>query len=524
MSEVAFKRKSKSTIEFGDFQTPVSLARKICELLAGRQLNPLSILEPTCGTGNLLIASLDQFPEVEKAVGLDVNSDYVAAAASAAQARSYAGTVRIIHDDFFRADWPSILKDLPEPILVTGNPPWVTNAELGGLGSSNLPQKTNFQKHNGLDALTGKSNFDICESMLMRILELLDGRNATMAMLCKTAVARKVLLYAWRKGIGLKGSDIYNIDAPRHFGASVDACLLVCYSSVSDRNQLCSIYDDVSQLHPLRRIGCCDGQLVADLLLYDRWKHLQGQDETYRWRSGVKHDCVKIMELFKVASSYRNGLGESVELEDECVFPLLKSSDLVNGSTRQPRRWMLVTQKAVGDETSSMKHWAPKTWKYLMQHSQFLDARASSIYRKRPRFSIFGVGPYSFAPWKVAISGFYKQLDFKVIGSTAGKPIMLDDTSYFIACRTKREAEYIASILNSSTAKEFFGAFVFWDTKRPITVELLRRLDLLALARELGTEETMGEYVSQSGRYGGQRSFSFGAQGRLFSDVGHKHG
>ena len=34
---------------------------------------------------------------------------------------------------------------------------------------------------------------------------------------------------------------------------------------------------------------------------------------------------------------------------------------------------------------------------------------------------------YTFEPWRVAISGFYKKLNFRVVGSFEGKPIVLDD-------------------------------------------------------------------------------------------------
>jgi hypothetical protein len=98
---------------------------------------------------------------------------------------------------------------------------------------------------------------------------------------------------------------------------------------------------------------------------------------------------------------------------------------------------------------------------------------------------VFGVGDYTFAPWKVAISGFYKQLHFAVVGTLEDKPTVLDDTSYFVACRSKEEARHIAGLLNSDVAREFFSAYVFWDAKRPITVDLLRRLDLQALSREV---------------------------------------
>jgi len=39
--------------------------------------------------------------------------------------------------------------------------------------SENLPKKSNFQGLRGLDARTGKSNFDIAEWMLIRLIEAL---------------------------------------------------------------------------------------------------------------------------------------------------------------------------------------------------------------------------------------------------------------------------------------------------------------------------------------------------------------
>ena len=67
--------------------------------------------------------------------------------------------------------------------------------------------------------------------------------------------------------------------------------------------------------------------------------------------------------------------------------------------------------------------------------------------------------------------------------------MVLDDTSYFLPCQTEKQAVYLAMLLNSPTARAFYGAFVFWDGKRPITADLLRRLDLRKLAAELGSED-----------------------------------
>ncbi|MCK4659506.1 MAG: N-6 DNA methylase [Phycisphaerae bacterium] len=512
------RKKNKRIVEFGDFQTPLTLARKACRLLARRQFQPAAIVEPTCGTGNFLVSALEHFPDAKEAVGLDINSDYVKAALLAARDRTESCKVRVICDNFFETDWPELLRKLPEPLLVVGNPPWVTNADLGTLGSSNLPAKSNFQKRAGLDAITGKSNFDISEWMFIHILKLLGGREATMAMLCKTAVARKVLLHAWTNSIRLSSVQLYLIDANRYFGASVDACFLVCRTSKSGGTHDCLVYDDLTTEEATQVIGYRDGQLVAEVALYSQWKHLQGE-EIHKWRSGIKHDCSKVMELHKEGARYRNGLGEVVELEDDYVFPMLKGSNLANGNVAHPEHWMLVTQRAVGDDTITIQLKAPKTSRYLQEHALYLDRRASSIYKKRPRFSIFGVGPYSFAPWKVAISGFYKKLDFRVVGTHAGQPIMLDDTSNFIACQSKEEAEYLASLLNSEIAKTFFRAFIFWDAKRPITIDLLRRLDLRRLACELASEATLeGFLLTNSGAANKGKRDRY-IQGQLFPDI-----
>ena len=501
-------KKTALVEEYGDFQTPPELARQACKLLADRGMNPASVLEPTCGIGNFLLAAVEQFPKLATAIGIDINDAYVAVTKDKLAGRSDAGSVTVLHDSFFEVDWPNTLRELAEPILVVGNPPWVTNSALGVLGSSNLPDKSNFQNHTGLEAMTGKSNFDISEWMLMKLLDVLSGRRAALGMLCKTAVARKVLVHAWKNDITLSDAEIHPIDAAASFGAAVDACLLVCFLSSASHNRDCRVYRQWGDARPAATIGYHDNQLVADVSAYERWKHLGGE-EIYKWRSGVKHDCSKVMELWKDGNRLRNGFDESVDLEDEYIFPMLKSSEITNGHSKEPTRWMLVTQRAVGAETSVIRVVASKTWAYLTKHGELLDRRASSIYRNRARFSVFGVGDYTFSPWKVCISGFYKQLRFATVGPYQGKPVVLDDTSYFVSCQSEQEARCIADLLNSRPAREFYSAFVFWDSKRPITIDMLRRLDLSAVAREVGAEDTFQSFQSKKRKEQETRQLEF---------------
>ena len=390
--------------------------------------------------------------------------------------------------DFFATDWRAVIAQLADPILIVGNPPWVTNSELGALRSQNLPHKVNCDRHRGIDAVTGRSNFDISEWMLTTLIDALEHRAATLAILCKTSVARKVLAHAWGHDFPIGYAAIHGLDAMKHFRASVDACLLIVRTAESTVTKECGVFESLDAKRPVSHFGWRDGELVSDAVLFDRWKGLAGAGSG--WRSGVKHDCSKVLELRREGPDrYRNGLGETLELESSVVYPLVKSSDLA--SRRPPTRWLLVPQLTIASDTAHLQSAAPMAWAYLTSHAERLDNRASSVYRNRPRFCVFGIGEYSFAPWKVAISGFYKRLVFSVLGPVDGKPVLCDDTGYFFACRTEEEGRTLQALLDSRPALEFLSARVFWDSKRPITARLLNSLDLMALGKSLGFSDSV---------------------------------
>ena len=330
---------AKIRAEFGDFQTPLPLADRVCELLARHGCSPAAVIEPTCGKGSFLVAAQRRFPAMAQGLGVDINPSYVQTAEAAVNKSPGGEKIRFLAQSFFCLDWPSIFRSFPEPLLILGNPPWVTSAQLGALGSENVPRKTNFLNHSGLDALTGKSNFDISEWMLIRLLDWLQGRSATIAVLCKTAVARKVLNYAWTKGLPLSAASMWGVDAALHFDAAVNACLLWIELTPNGKCDQAEIHANLITDRASSRIGLRDGLLISDIQAYERWKHLAGS-EPMPWRSGVKHDCSSVMELRRIGGRFQNGLDESVELESEYVFPLLKSSDNAADITRASTRFM----------------------------------------------------------------------------------------------------------------------------------------------------------------------------------------
>ena len=488
------RRKPKEVWEFGDFQTPPALAQQVCARLAAMGAAPDCVLEPTCGRGAFLSAAARAFPQARRIVGVDINPGHLDRARSAAEGTPDPDRIELIEGDFFKTDWQAVMgsgraqiasRFRCGPWLILGNPPWVTSAELGLLLSRNVPEKSNFHGRAGIDAMTGKSNFDISEWMLLRCLEWLEPRGGWIGVLLKTAVARKLMAQAWKRGYPFGRTAVFGIDAALHFGASVDACLFVAEVAPGARACDCPVFAGIGDETPERVIGFHDDMLISDIGAYSSTRHLLGLESRYAWRSGIKHDCSKVMELALCPGGYRNGLGEAVLLEDEHVFPMLKSSGVHKGGAAGGR-FMLVPQRTVGGDTSALQTAAPLTWRYLQRHAGALAGRGSSIYRDRPPFSVFGVGDYSFAPWKVAISGFYKSLRFTPVAPCGRKPVVFDDTVYFLACQSEEEAMFLSDLLNSPAARAFYGSMVFWADKRPITVDLLRRLSLAKLAAEMG--------------------------------------
>lgn len=481
------EKKSIDKWQYGDFQTPVDLARKVVEVLKRNHgIDPDFIIEPTCGKGAFILASYEGF-ENSHILGFDINSEYVGEAKSSLKEMVTSNRAEISEADFFNTDWEKMLSSLKGYILIIGNPPWVTSSELGLLNSKNLPEKSNFQNRKGIEAITGSGNFDISEWMLLQHINWLSKREGAIAFLCKYAVARKVMRQVRQASEHRFFGHIYPIDAKAYFGASVEACLFVLTTDTGNAD--CEVYESLYSVKPSHVIGERDGFIVSDVNHYGKWRHIRGQDSRYIWRSGVKHDCSKIMELEPNGDGYKNGLGEIIKCEDDYIYPLLKSSDVGNGRTTSYRKVVLITQKSVGEDTSQIKEIAPNTWEYLIEHKEYLDNRRSSIYKNKPDFSIFGIGPYSFKNWKIAISGMYKRLKFNLVGPLDGKTVAFDDTVNFLSFDSEEEARFIYHLVTSSPALEFLESMIFWDEKRPITTEILRRLSFKEVAQELGELE-----------------------------------
>lgn len=484
--------------EYGDFQTNIDLANKVVLYLASKNISPQIVIEPTCGKGNFIISALKNLDNIENIFGIEIYKPYIWETKFGIIHFFLENTARkkpnivIAHCNVFDYDFKAISKLYPEKeILIIGNPPWVTNAQLGTLNSVNLPKKVNFKNHNGLDAITGKGNFDIAEYITLNMIETFQKMRGNILLLVKNAVIKNIIFDQYKNKYPISAIEKLGIDSKKEFNVSVEAALFYAklHSSPAFHCQEFSFYDIEK---PYQKYGWIDDKFVSNIDTYIHSKEIDGKCP-FEWRQGLKHDCSNIMELAKINGHYVNGLKQEIQLEEDLVYGMLKSSDLKNTIITETRKYTIVTQRKVGQETKYIQSQYPKTYQYLHQHQASFDARKSSIYLNKPSFSIFGIGDYSFKPYKVAISGLYKTFHFTLVLPQNDKPVMLDDTCYFIGFDKIEFAVYALVLLNSAKTKHFLQAISFADAKRTFTKDVLMRIDLFELAKNYPENEIKTE-------------------------------
>lgn len=492
LNELNYGVVSDNRAEYGDFQTNQSLTLQITNQLKREGLKPQIVIEPTCGKGNFILSVLNTLSNVERIYGIEIQEKYTWQAKFNVldfflnNPNKKKPEILIIHSNIFEFDYRPIIENIGgKELLIIGNPPWVTNSSLSAMDSHNLPEKSNFKHLKGLEAMTGKGNFDIAEFITIDLLRNFGKCKGALAFLVKNTVIKNIVHEQPKLKLPIAEMREQNINSKKEFDVNVEASIFICRL-----NQIPEYICHKSDFYTSERkcdFGWRNNKFMSDLsCLCDNIDGIS----PFEWRQGIKHDCTKVMEIEFDGECYNNKLGERFDLEENLVFPLLKSSDLKNIYAKQTRKKIIVTQKYVGQDTSYI-HKFPQTFKYLNNHIDLFRKRKSNIYNGKCDFSIFGIGEYSFKPYKIAISGLYKTFHFCFVKPLNGKPVMLDDTCYFIGFDNLEHAEYFWQLLNTEIVTNFLKSISFKDSKRVITKEVLMRIDLEKIAMLVGGRNDM---------------------------------
>jgi hypothetical protein len=154
---------------------------------------------------------------------------------------------------------------------------------------------------------------------------------------------------------------------------------------------------------------------------------------------------------------------EAHHLEPHWVYPFLQPRHLRAWGLHGYAYFILPQHKAGENNAAALVEHFPLTYAYLKRFEQNFHIRRSKIFAQAPFYGLFGLGEYTFAPFKVCWVGLGFQPQFAVAEkiddpALGQKPIIPDGTIYFIPCTEQDEAHYICALLNSTLVRTFLSA------------------------------------------------------------------
>ncbi|EJN61647.1 N-6 DNA methylase [Halogranum rubrum] len=166
----------------------------------------------------------------------------------------------------------------------------------------------------------------------------------------------------------------------------------------------------------------------------------------YEIRHGVKDDAKAVFGLDR---------SQLASLEPDHVYPYLKSRHIVKYGLFGYDLQLVPMRQAIEDNEDELAAETPETYAYLRAHRDELMARSSTWFDEGPFYTLFGLGPYTWADYKVV----WCRLGFKphfVVVSTVDdpelgeKPVVPGDHCMFLATDDGEEAHYLCALLNSA--------------------------------------------------------------------------
>ncbi len=354
---------------------------------------------------------------------------------------------------------------------LVGNPPWANFTDLPELQKNNI--KIIFQKYglvsNKKDVLLGGSRADIASLVVQKSI--------------KDNLVRGGLAAFW-----LPKSVFFNEGANKNFrefkiGAECYKCMHV-YLFDNDRKV---VFPDIStsycaavfksgieQSYPVHAQQYVDKSSWTETLFSPPTNdHLGGWQEkdwsqkqrnvhklrlhaNQKPRQGVNTCGANEVFIFEQAEEagvhdlrLTNALGQVVTLPKALVFPLITRHTF--RGRKEPDRWILVPyDRSTGRPlTDQQLREYGSAKEYLEKHRQKLISRKGvligSQIAKGAFWSMMGVGPYSFAPWKIVWESYGKKefRPMKIEGHWQGNQAM----HAFIPCQNLSEADRVINSL-----------------------------------------------------------------------------
>ncbi len=449
----------------GEYYTPPWLVEQV---LSRGEYGGQRMLDPACGAGAFLA------PCGELATGWDIHP----LAVSMARARCPLADIQV-RDAFDAQPHPSF-------DFIAGNPPWVNWRRLGTEYRKRIEplwRHYGLFAEKGLRARLGGAMDDLSALMTFACADRYlapDGRLAFLlpAQLFQSAGGgagfRKLALPG---GYFLRVVRVEEVSESRPFeGATTRAAIAVFEKSRTETVYPVAYLRDGApcgarpigedRSSPWVVTANCSGESFDDLRGASPYRarvgaHTGGAAGVY-WVD-VMEDRGATLLIRNRASAGRNQYEEvTAEVEREFVRPLVRGRDLRDG-VAQASGFVLVphfssTGKPVAEAVMQRDY--PLTYAWFERFREPMTARAhyKQHFEKSgmPYWSMYNVGPYTFAEHRVA----WREQSSTFQCAVLERGVIADAKLVTVAVESAEEARYLADFLNSGRVRRFIDSYV----------------------------------------------------------------
>ncbi|WP_336002469.1 N-6 DNA methylase [Halorientalis halophila] len=483
-------------LALGEFYTPRAVADLALESLP-ETVADATVLDPGCGSGVFLTAALERKREgwtgdsesfldaaTDSVVGIDVNPVAVKSATlsyavalfdelEAADRESVAlpvfltDALALTRDDEIRVRGASL--DASFDALV-GNPPWVPwerlSERLKDRWRAEYVDRLDLQPHDGVTARLGHSNDDVSVPFAWVCVHRYLREGGAAAFVLKRDLMRGPAGAVLRRlRVGDRALDLRDVQdlsaltpfpevganaAVYAFAADAQASFPVP-ATVWTAGEDSADFGSLSALHESATATATELVPLAPDDPSTPWLRADAERAAlgpcdHEIRHGLKDDANAVFGLEREALD---------RIEDDLVYPYLKS--------RHVRKWgltghdlRLVPQRQAGEDNEErLQREYPDAYAYLRDHREQLTDRSSSWLDHGPFYSVFGLGAYTWADYKIAWCRLGFKPDFTVV-STRTDPDLGErqaipgDHYMFVAADDRRTAHFLCALLNSA--------------------------------------------------------------------------
>ncbi|WP_136716226.1 N-6 DNA methylase [Halorientalis salina] len=459
-----------------------------------------TVLDPGCGSGAFLAACIDRKREAmteesprsrvdrvtSSIVGIDLNPVAVKSAKLAYCASLFdeltAETVSTVSVPVFLTDALGLMREddlrfdgettTGQFDALVGNPPWVPWERLPAAIKDRLREQyvddLGLQPHGGAAARLGHSNDDlsipfvwVCIHRYLReggrasfVLKRDVMRGAAGAVLRGLQVGDRSLSvehvhdFAALEPFAEVGANaaVYTFEADAEASVPIDTTVW------QERDGTDPVYGTDDELRETTRTRRTELRPIDPEDATTAWVRADAErgalgDCAHDIRHGLKDDANAVFGLERT---------DLDDLEPDLVYPYIKSRHVRKyGLSGHDLR--LVPARAAGEDNEAwLSRELPRTYDYLSAHREELLDRSSSWLETGPFYSVFGLGEYTWADYKVAWCRLGFKPDFTVV-STREDPdlgerqVVPGDHYMFIATDHRETAHFLCALLNSAT-------------------------------------------------------------------------